>query len=125
MPCVQVTYPLDTLRLRIAVDPSMRGIRGASAALFREGSYSAFFRGLTASLIGTLPQSLLLCCVCMGCVVTVNYCDPPPTPSLPQLFDSKNVCFQRKAVTKPSYLHFAQDRPLIMPCLTQFHTPMH
>lgn len=56
---MQVTYPLDTLRLRIAVDPSMRGIRGASTALFREGSYNAFFRGLTASLIGTAPELLL------------------------------------------------------------------
>ena len=55
---MQVTYPLDTLRLRIAVDPSMRGIRGASTALFREGSYNAFFRGLTASLIGTVLESL-------------------------------------------------------------------
>lgn len=49
----QATYPLDTLRLRIAVDPGVRSIRGASAALLREGSYSAFFRGLTASLVGT------------------------------------------------------------------------
>ena len=56
---MQVTYPLDTLRLRIAVDPSMRGIRGASTALFREGSYNAFFRGLTASLIGTVLHPLL------------------------------------------------------------------
>ena len=66
--CTQVTYPLDTLRLRIAVDPSMRGIRGASTALFREGSYSAFFRGLTASLIGifTLP------CLCFRCALLVQ-----------------------------------------------------
>ena len=54
---MQVTYPLDTLRLRIAVDPGMRGIRGASTALFKEGSYNAFFRGLTASLIGALLAS--------------------------------------------------------------------
>eukprot|EP00891_Asterochloris_glomerata_P001559 jgi/Astpho2/1559/e_gw1.00026.53.1_t len=50
-----VTYPLDTLRLRIAVDPQMRSIRGASIALFREGSYNAFFRGLGASLVGIAP----------------------------------------------------------------------
>ena len=49
---LQVTYPLDTLRLRIAVDPQMRSIRGASLALFKEGSYNAFFRGLGASLVG-------------------------------------------------------------------------
>ncbi|KAL3138930.1 hypothetical protein ABBQ32_005745 [Trebouxia sp. C0010 RCD-2024] len=59
MTATLVTYPLDTLRLRIAVDPSMRSIRGASAALFREGSYNAFFRGLTASLIGIAPYMAL------------------------------------------------------------------
>ena len=49
---VQLTYPLDTLRLRLAVDPGLRGMRAASAALFREGAYPAFFRGLGAALIG-------------------------------------------------------------------------
>lgn len=106
MPRVQVTYPLDTLRLRIAVDPSMRGIRGASTALFREGSYSAFFRGLTASLIGNLPHSLLLCCVCMNCVDWPSYSvqttnivikPPPLPPSFPETTTSQKaflfICF--------------------------------
>lgn len=57
---LQVTYPLDTLRLRIAVDPQMRSIRGASIALFREGSYNAFFRGLGASLVGEKSWSQCL-----------------------------------------------------------------
>lgn len=119
MPCVQVTYPLDTLRLRIAVDPSMRGIRGASKALFREGSYSAFFRGLTASLIGNLPQSLLLCCVCMGCVdFTVSYCDDPSFAPTKNVF---LVYCHRKAVKNLA----VQDRPLIMRYLTQLDTPLH
>lgn len=56
---MQATYPLDTLRLRIAVDPGVRSIRDASAALLQEGSYSAFFRGLTASLIGKADFVLL------------------------------------------------------------------
>ena len=56
---LQVTYPLDTLRLRIAVDPQMRSIRGASLALLKEGSYNAFFRGLGASLVG--EKSLRQC----------------------------------------------------------------
>lgn len=48
----QMTYPLDTLRLRLAVDPASRSIRGAARALMREGSHGAFFRGLGASMIG-------------------------------------------------------------------------
>ena len=50
----QATYPLDTLRLRLAVDPGSRSVRGAAAALMREGSHGAFFRGLGASMLGAL-----------------------------------------------------------------------
>ncbi len=50
---MQATYPLDTLRLRLAVDPASRSVAGAAAALMREGSHRAFFRGLGASMLGT------------------------------------------------------------------------
>ena len=50
--CAQLTYPLDTLRLRLAVDPSLRSVRAASVALMREGGSPAFFRGLGIALIG-------------------------------------------------------------------------
>jgi hypothetical protein len=53
--CAQATYPLDTLRLRLAVDPASRSITGAAAALMREGSHRAFFRGLGASMLGAAP----------------------------------------------------------------------
>lgn len=49
---IQATYPLDTLRLRLAVDPAARSVRGAARALMREGSHGAFFRGLGASMLG-------------------------------------------------------------------------
>ena len=49
---LQVTYPLDTLRLRMAVDPTTRSVPGVVRTLFREGSYGAFFRGLGPSLLG-------------------------------------------------------------------------
>jgi len=49
---MQMTYPLDTMRLRMAVDPSALTLRGTARMLLREGSYSAFFRGLGASLFG-------------------------------------------------------------------------
>ena len=68
--CAQVTYPLDTLRLRLAVDPAARSLRGAALALLREGSYAAFFRGLGASMLGNLSCafesdcSMVLLCAC-------------------------------------------------------------
>lgn len=58
----QVTYPLDTLRLRLAVDPAVRSLRGAALALLREGSYAAFFRGLGASMLGGVPHATGLGC---------------------------------------------------------------
>lgn len=53
----QLTYPLDTLRLRLAVDPNLRGVRGAVAVLLREGSGAAFYRGLGASMLGAQGRS--------------------------------------------------------------------
>ena len=50
---MQGTYPLDTLRLRLAVDPGSITMRGAAATLLREGSQGAFFRGLGTGLAGT------------------------------------------------------------------------
>lgn len=71
---LQVTYPLDTLRLRIAVDPGVRSISSASSALLREGSYSAFFRGLGASLVGKQLLAFLVClqrlALCQCCIDT-------------------------------------------------------
>jgi hypothetical protein len=54
MCCVvlQLTYPLDTLRLRLAVDPKLRGVGGAITVLLKEGSGAAFYRGLGASMLG-------------------------------------------------------------------------
>ncbi|KAK9808517.1 hypothetical protein WJX73_004007 [Symbiochloris irregularis] len=54
-----VTYPLDTMRLRMAVDPSVRSFTGTARALVREGSTGAFFRGIGASLIGIAPYVAL------------------------------------------------------------------
>ncbi|KAK9815602.1 hypothetical protein WJX72_006584 [[Myrmecia] bisecta] len=54
-----VTYPLDTLRLRLAVDPASRSIASASMAIIREGGKGAFFRGLGASLVGIAPYMAL------------------------------------------------------------------
>lgn len=58
-----LTHPLDTLRLRIAVDPACRTIGGAVAVLLREGSGAAFYRGLGASMLGIAPyMGLELAC---------------------------------------------------------------
>ena len=49
---LQITHPLDTLRLRMAVDPRARTLALAGAALAAEGGLAAFYRGLGASLLG-------------------------------------------------------------------------
>eukprot|EP00884_Botryococcus_braunii_P015171 jgi/Botrbrau1/23655/Bobra.55_2s0038.1 len=59
MAATLATYPLDTMRLRLAVDPKVISLGGAAAVLMREGSYGAFFRGLSASLIGIAPYMAL------------------------------------------------------------------
>lgn len=55
LPAPQLTYPLDTLRLRIAVDPKCRTLGGAVAVLLQEGKGAAFYRGLGASMLGIAP----------------------------------------------------------------------
>ena len=57
-PALQLTYPLDTLRLRLAVDPSVVGMRGAARALLREGRGLAFYRGIGVAMLGA-QRSLL------------------------------------------------------------------
>ena len=54
-----LTYPLDTLRLRFAVDPSARTLRGACAAIARDGGGAAFYRGLPTALAGIAPYMAL------------------------------------------------------------------
>lgn len=54
-----LTHPLDTLRLRIAVDPKCRSLLGAVAILAKEGGLPAFYRGLWASMAGIAPYMAL------------------------------------------------------------------
>lgn len=54
-----LTHPLDTLRLRIAVDPKCRNLLGAVAILAKEGGIPAFYRGLGASMAGIAPYMAL------------------------------------------------------------------
>lgn len=59
MAATLLTYPLDMLRFRIAVDPSCRTIGGAVTTLLREGRGAALYRGLGASLLGIAPYMAL------------------------------------------------------------------
>ncbi len=64
---MQLTYPLDTLRLRMAVDPKLRGLGGAVSVLLKEGSGAAFYRGLGASMLGACVPACLPACPCCCC----------------------------------------------------------
>ncbi len=52
-------YPLDTIRTRLAVcnRGSYSGIRHAAQRILAEEGFTAFYRGLTPSMIGILPYA--------------------------------------------------------------------
>jgi solute carrier family 25 phosphate transporter 23/24/25/41 len=58
-PCFQLTHPLDTLRLRLAVDPKCHNLSAAIRVLAKEGGIPAFYRGLGASMLGIAPYMAL------------------------------------------------------------------
>jgi solute carrier family 25 (mitochondrial phosphate transporter), member 23/24/25/41 len=59
MTATLLTHPLDTLRLRLAVDPNCPTLMSAVRALAREGGVPAFYRGLAASMAGIAPYMAL------------------------------------------------------------------
>jgi hypothetical protein len=54
-----LTYPLDTIRTRLAVSPhgTYKGIVHAAAKISLDEGGRGFFRGLAPSMIGILPYA--------------------------------------------------------------------
>lgn len=50
-----ITYPLDTIRFRLAVDPSVATLQQASMALVNESGVLSFYRGLKPAVLGIAP----------------------------------------------------------------------
>mmetsp|Transcript_39648 Transcript_39648/g.105564 ORF Transcript_39648/g.105564 Transcript_39648/m.105564 type:complete len:311 (-) Transcript_39648:1261-2193(-) len=50
-----VTHPLDVIRLRLAVDPELRGIFDSFRSLWREGQFIALYKGLGPTLASLAP----------------------------------------------------------------------
>jgi len=57
-----LTFPLDTIRTRLAVDPKMTGILQAAGRMYRKEGFGSFYRGLNPSLLGIAPY------------IAINYC---------------------------------------------------
>eukprot|EP00270_Netrium_digitus_P005311 TRINITY_DN16982_c0_g1_i1.p1 TRINITY_DN16982_c0_g1~~TRINITY_DN16982_c0_g1_i1.p1 ORF type:complete len:429 (+),score=54.92 TRINITY_DN16982_c0_g1_i1:257-1543(+) len=57
-----VTYPLDVLRLRMAIDPGSITVRGAALKMLTEEGVLAFYKGLGPSLISIAPYIALNFC---------------------------------------------------------------
>ena len=53
----QVTYPLDIIRFRMAVDPTLNTIPQVVRAVIRDEGMGAFYKGLVPSCIGIMPYS--------------------------------------------------------------------
>ncbi|GMH29125.1 hypothetical protein Nepgr_030968 [Nepenthes gracilis] len=58
-----VTYPLDVLRLRLAVEPGCRTMSEMALSMLREEGISSFYNGLGPSLIGIAPYIAVNFCV--------------------------------------------------------------
>ena len=69
------THPLDTLRLRMAVDPAARSLPAAVKLLASEGGVRAFYRGLGASVAGIAPTWPSSC--------RLSTCSPGAAPGAP------------------------------------------
>jgi len=54
-----VTYPLDSIRLRLAVDPSIRGMGAAARVILAEGGVVNLYRGVGTAMIGIAPYLAL------------------------------------------------------------------
>ncbi|KVH94845.1 Mitochondrial carrier domain-containing protein [Cynara cardunculus var. scolymus] len=59
----QVTYPLDVLRLRLAVDPGYQTMTDVFVKMLKEEGLGSFYRGLGPSLIGIAPYVAVNFCV--------------------------------------------------------------
>ncbi|KAJ7554515.1 hypothetical protein O6H91_06G144200 [Diphasiastrum complanatum] len=58
-----VTYPLDTLRLRMAVDPASKGLYQVLHTMLQEEGLGSLYRGLGPSLLGIAPYIAVNFCV--------------------------------------------------------------
>eukprot|EP00210_Caulerpa_lentillifera_P008860 g8453.t1 len=50
-----ITYPLDTIRFRLAVDPSVATMQDASMALIKESGIRSLYRGVKPAILGIAP----------------------------------------------------------------------
>ncbi|KAL3687959.1 hypothetical protein R1sor_014268 [Riccia sorocarpa] len=58
-----VTYPLDVLRLRMAIDPAAKSMGQVALSIMKEEGFASFYRGLGPSLLGIAPYIALNFCV--------------------------------------------------------------
>ncbi|KAF9680036.1 hypothetical protein SADUNF_Sadunf06G0078300 [Salix dunnii] len=59
----EVTYPLDVLRLRLAVDPGFRTMSEVALTMLREEGVASFYYGLGPSLLGIAPYIAVNFCI--------------------------------------------------------------
>lgn len=66
----QLTYPLDIIRFRMAVDPTLNTIPQVVRAVIRDEGLGAFYKGLIPSCIGIMPYSSIN-------FAAFDLCEPP------------------------------------------------
>eukprot|EP00262_Sarcandra_glabra_P021958 TRINITY_DN9483_c0_g5_i1.p1 TRINITY_DN9483_c0_g5~~TRINITY_DN9483_c0_g5_i1.p1 ORF type:complete len:372 (-),score=63.97 TRINITY_DN9483_c0_g5_i1:209-1324(-) len=58
-----VTYPLDVLRLRLAVEPGCRSMSEVALSMLRDEGMASFYNGLGPSLLGIAPYIAVNFCI--------------------------------------------------------------
>ncbi|OMO97564.1 Mitochondrial carrier protein [Corchorus olitorius] len=58
-----ITYPLDVLRLRLAVEPGYRTMSEVALTMLREEGFASFYYGLGPSLLGIAPYIAVNFCI--------------------------------------------------------------
>ncbi|GLJ40772.1 hypothetical protein SUGI_0843040 [Cryptomeria japonica] len=58
-----VTYPLDVLRLRLAVDPACKSMSQVAINMLQDEGFGSFYRGLGPSLLGIAPYIAVNFCI--------------------------------------------------------------
>ncbi|OIW07453.1 hypothetical protein TanjilG_24315 [Lupinus angustifolius] len=58
-----ITYPLDVLRLRLAVEPGSRTMTAVALSMLKEEGFASFYKGLGPSLIAIAPYIAVNFCV--------------------------------------------------------------
>ncbi|KAJ8444868.1 hypothetical protein Cgig2_029799 [Carnegiea gigantea] len=108
----KVTYPLDVLRLRLAVETGHRTMSQVALSMLREEGIASFYNGLGPSLIGIAPY------IAGEEVFTEKYQERPETSLATALVSATLAtltCYPLDTIRRQMQMRVAHTSPFLMP----------